>query len=1192
MALPSRMLPPLIGNTLLLALLAVCLPGCGKKPTERVEKKPAEPLVMTPLPDPIGKSGEPLFERLAGNDTGLAFTHSLDLSHPLKRLYEGAYAVGGLALADVDGDGLTDVYMVSGPGENKLFRQTATWQFEDVTDSAQVAGGDAWGAGAAFADIDGDGDQDLYVCNYDAPNLLYVNDGKGRFTEQAQACQLDIRQASFMPAFCDYDNDGDLDLYIVTHRYYREQGPPSEPTFRSGGRVAVKAEYRQWYDVRVVGSVGQRRWEVYPVGQRDVLLRNDGPNGKDGLPQFTDRSGYAGDICVPPGKGHAAAWWDYNHDGLPDLMVSNDGHDASFLYQNNGDGTFKDVTNESFPNTSWHGAGLALGDLNQDGLIDILNAAVSPGSHETWHATYGGETAPRRENLPIQVRRNTLLLSTKGGRFLEGATMAGLTPSDRTWAVMLGDVDNDSLIDALMTNGAARNFLDTGLRRRLAPNRQVGRTAWSVFENEPPLPQTNVAFGNMGDLKFEKRPEWGFEQSWMSYGAVMNDLDHDGDLDVMVSNLNGEVTLYRNGSVAGARLLVRLQGTQSHPDAIGARVTVRAEDQLFVKTVSPQAGFLASNDRTLHFGLGFAADIDLIEVDWPSGLVQTFEDLPINHAITITEPGDSSPGDQYDDQPLFRPSPSFAGVRHEEPDESTLETPRFLTRLGPGLAFIDLNRDGNDDLYIGGAAGESGQILMRKAKGFRDPVTEPFDEDRACEDLMPLFFDANSDGYYDLYVVSGGAGNDPGEAYQDRLYIGNSRGSFTKTTTVLPKLTDSGGAVAAADFDRDGDLDLFVGGRVIPGKYPATPTSRLLVNGLAHGKEWKFRDQTSSLAPALAHSGMVTSALWTDVDADGWLDLLVSHAWGPIKLFQNQEGQLVEKTDAGLSELHGWWTSLAAGDVDGDGDLDYAAMNAGLNHRWPATKAAPWQISQSGVSFVEEGKRFPVSSVSRPTQEDLATINTLNSGILINDGAGKFTLRPLPRIAQISPGFGAQFLDVDADYHLDLCFAQNISDTPWQRGPWNGGVGQLLLGRGDGSFLPSLPHVSGIIVPGDATALALTDLNTDHAPDIVIARNDRDAIAFERAPSNAKWLTIRLHGDVINVAAVGARIEVEWGGRLRYLTEIYAGGGYLSQTSTRLFFPRSSNSSRGMVKVTWPDGKKSQVTFSNVEPSLIIRRTN
>ena len=1225
-----------LATPLLAALAAVVVVGChgGEVPqlsgqassTPSAEK--STDLVGTissvPLTPPRGGSG-PMLEQLSTEQTGISFVNQFDLDHPLRYLYNSGHGCGGIAIGDVDGDGLPDIYFLGGPGPNKLYRQIGDFRFEDITEQAGLDGVDTWSAGAAMVDIDGDGDLDIYACNYVAPNLLYINRGDGIFTEQAKAYGVDFVDASLMPAFCDYDRDGDLDFYLLTNRYEDPNGlPEPSPLQIKDGRPYLPPELETYYTIVIKGNRIIRE----ALGRQDYLLRNNG----DGT--FTDVTRQAG-MGGRRGDGLSATWWDFNRDGLPDLYVANDFNTPDYLFENNGDGTFTEVIEQHIPHTTWFSMGADVADINNDGLLDFYVADMSATTHFMEKTSMGAMNAEKLALVagpPPQIMRNALYLNTGTDRFMEAACLAGLADSNWTWSIKFPDLDNDGRVDVFVTNGVARNT--THSDHSVPLPQLVHKHMFDFYVDLPPRTEQNLTLRNLGDLQFEDvSHEWGADHVGMSYAAAYADFDRDGDLDMVVANLGEEVSVYRNTSTTGHRVLVRLRGTVGDTQGIGATVRIHTAAGEQVRQLKTSSGFMGSDESLVHFGLGPHETIERMTIQWISSHVQTFENLEADRFYTITEPAGPAPQPKKPRRrrTLFARSKTLQSVTHRETpyDDFARQPllPNKLSQLGPGMAWGDVDGDGDDDLYFGGAASRAGALYINEGKGkfvWSKGLLQPFRDDRASEDMAPLLFDADGDGDLDLYVTSGGVECEPGdEVLRDRLYLNNGKGIFRKAPAgSLPDLRDSGSVAAACDFDRDGDLDLFVGSRVIPGSYPLSPDSRLLRN-----EGGKFTDVTDQLAPSLKQTGLVTGAVWSDADGDGWLDLLVTHEWGPVKLYRNHEGRLVDETQpAGLADRLGWWNSIAARDLDADGDVDYVVTNFGLNTKYHASKEKPTVIyygdfDQSGTmrlveSEFEDDTLYPIRGRSCSTRAmpfladrftsfhdfalaDLQTIytperladahkfevNTLESGLLINDGKGRFEFRPLPRLAQASPGFGVVLTDVDADGITDLYLAQNFYGPQPETGRMDGGLSLLLLGVGDGRFTPVWPSASGLVVPEDAKSLTTTDLNGDGWPDFVVGINDGDLITFQnRGSRGARPFTVRLEGPTGNPTAVGARVTVHLTDGPSQTAEVHAGSGYLSQSSAALVFGLGEKGQVQEIVVRWPNGQT-----SSTEPPVDAR---
>ena len=1090
------------------------------------------------------------------------------------------------------------------------------------------------GTGVALADIDDDGDLDIYVCNYDAPNQLFINrtplgSENLRFEERASEFGLNHVDASLMPSFADIDNDGDLDLYILTNAFISETGHPRDGVVQIDGKLVMKEDYRKYYGVRPAGiKDGMQRHEIYPVGQKDRLFRNDVAAGGRAN-RFVDISNVSGDICKMPGKGLSATWWDYDGDGDLDLYVGNDFEDPDHLYRNatveTGNVSFTDVAAKMLPHTTWYSMGSDAGDLNNDGWLDLLTVDMAATTHFGQKATMGemgSKLGIVLQFRPFQFMRNALYLGTGTPHFLEGAYLSGLANSDWSWAPKFADFDLDGLTDVFISNGMSRPFTHSDITTRLPADHRIGRTEWDIFENYPPQKEKNLAFANRGDLKFESRgAEWGLDHHGMSYGTAYGDLDGDGDLDLVVVNLDEPVAIYRNDARGRNRLLVSLRGTRANSSGIGARAEIESAGLRQVRELSPMTGYLSCNAPQLHFGLGDAEKIDSLTVKWPAGGRQIFRDLAVNAHYIISEPtdeGDVDATDALETAPMFADVTTRAlrGFLHKDRPYNDFARqpllPNQLSQLGPGIALGDIDRDGDDDLYLGGATDNPPMLGINLGKnGIGALVESGLDGESSSEDAGALFFDADSDGDLDLYVASGSVEVEPGNALlRDRLYFQTGKAKFAKAPAgTLPDLRDSSSCVSACDFDRDGDLDLFVGARSIPGSYPRSPESRLLRNDGG-----TFSDATDDVAPGLRTAGMVTGGVWSDADDDGWMDLLVTHEWGPVRFWKNIEGKLEDATDAaGLTDLTGWWNAIAGGDIDNDGDIDYAVTNFGLNTKYHASQEAPALLYsgdfegkgtarlieaeyEQDVLYPVRGKscstramphlaeRFktfrdfamaPLAQIYEQQHLDAASryeITTLESGVLINDGKAGFTFQPFPRLAQISPGYGVVVEDANCDGNLDVYLVQNFWTPQIETGRMDGGLSQLLLGDGERGLDLVSPKDSGLVVSRDAKSLVATDFNADGRIDFIVGNNNYYAQAFQNQNRRGSVSVIDLSGFANGKLIPGARVVANFASGRVAVREVYAGSGYLSQSTQKLFFAHADDDSMKEIAVRWSDG--------------------
>jgi enediyne biosynthesis protein E4 len=1139
-----------------------------------------------PLAPQFAARDRTLFVQLTPESTGVRTENRYDDPRMRGELFQEFQtgSIGtGVAIGDYDGDGRPDIFVVSKTGSCRLFRNLGGWKFEDVTEKAGVGDHGAaalvWKQGATFVDVNNDGLLDIYVCRFNAPNLLYVNQGDGTFKEMAHAYGLDISDSSVMAAFADYDRDGWLDVYITTNI------------------------------LEVTG---------HPGGQRGHLLHN---NRNGTFTDVTERAGIRGE-----GQSHAATWWDFDGDGWPDLYVGHDYGVPDQLYHNNRDGTFSDVIDRVMPHTSFSSMGADLGDVNNDGRIDFFVADMAATTHATdqhFLADARGKTAEPADTdtAAPKYHRNALLLNTGRGRFLEAANLAGIAATDWTWSPRFEDLDNDGRLDLFVTNGFPWNPGVDLIRRLMNAESQAERI--KIMYESPVQVEANFAFRNLGGLQFENvSAAWGLDQKGVSFGAAFGDLNGDGNLDLVYSNFHDGVTVLRNDS-GGHRVIIGLRGTVSNRFGVGAVVTIESALGVQVRPLTLARGYLSSSEPMVHVGLGEDTNIKRLTVAWPSGAVQTFGDLPVDRRITITEPSSGILAPSLEQSPAgqFEEVAEAAGLdlasREAAVDELAGQRllPMRLNRRGPGLAVAGPSSDGRRLLAVGGTARTPARILAATAAGRFAPIDrQPFLTAGPVDDGPVLWFDAQGDGLDDLLITKGGNSLPAGSGeYQPRLYFADSRGSFRPAPDgALPALPISAGAVAAADFDHDGRLDVFIGGRVEPGRYPSAPRSALWRN--CGGR---FEDVTDRLAPMLRRVGMVTAALWSDVDGDGWADLLLTLEWGQVRYFHNQQGRGFEDwTDRSgfASAGTGWWTSIAAADFNGDGRPDFVVGNVGLNTQYRASPGAPalllsgnfggegptqliegcfeggrlypWRTRRDlGAVFPWLLKRYPknadyaratlgeIFGEERLERADRFAATEFRSGVFLSQPDGTYRFEALPRLAQIAPLQGLVAGDFDGDGHPDIYAVQNSFAPIPAVGRFDGGLSQLLRGDGAGHFTAVPPAESDLIVPRDAKALVVLDLDDDGWPDFLVSRNNDTALAFRnRGIAGRNPLRVMLRGAAGNPTAVGARVALELTDGATQTSEIYAGSGYYSQSTAACFFGYPDHNSPKRIRVRWPSG--------------------
>ncbi|MCM4157039.1 VCBS repeat-containing protein [Gramella sp. AN32] len=1075
-----------------------------------------------------------LFEILPANYSGISFKNELQESedfHYYKYIY--SYIGGGVAAADFDNDGNIDLLFTSNQGPEKLYRNLGDLKFEDITASSGLKDIEGFDAGISVVDINADGNLDIYICRAgkykDAhlTNLLYINNGDLTFTEKAEEYGLNDSNRSIQAAFFDFDKDGDLDVYIANS-------------------PVITRDYREIKDLKAV----QTDPKTIALKGSDKLYRNNG-SGK-----FEDISIQAG-IMPDIGFGLNALVGDLNQDGWPDIYVSNDFEIPDFAYINNGDGTFSERVKDIAKHTSYYSMGSDIGDINNDGLNDIIVLDMSPEDYVRSKTTMAMTSIDKFQKMVAneyhyQYMHNVLQLNNGNNTYSEIGLMGNIAHTDWSWSALLADYDLDGYNDIYITNGVFRDVIDQDMTNEIL--RQIRAKGKRPTDSEflkytQMLPQQklqNYFYRNQGDRTFEDTSDkWADQEVSFSNGAVYADLDNDGDLDLVTNNIQEKASILKNNSremELGNYLEIQFKGPDKNPFGVGTNARLMSKEGMVqIRQLTNSRGFLSSVSNRLHFGLGQMETIHSLLILWPDGKQQKLVDVSTNQLVevrytdAILPPKGSNLVETEEEDAIFTEKKvEMAHVDIPFDDFSKqLLLPHKLSQTGPAVAVSDLDQDGIDDVYVGGGQGMPATLWKGDPSGNFQASSQPdFDLDREYEDVNAAFFDADNDGDQDLYVVSGSYEfNADSPLLQDRLYINNGKGKFKKEPGTLPEIHSSGSIVCPADFDGDGDMDLFVGGRVIPGLYPYAPLSYLLIND-----QGKFHIGTPPLAPDLEKPGMVTAAQWKDLDKDGDLELIVTGEWIGIKVFENESGRLNQsKAYPTLANTTGWWNAIKVTDVNGDGYEDIIAGNLGLNSKFHASSEKPFHVYTSdfdsnGTTDIMLAKYYKDRQVpvrgkgcssqqipglrnSIPTYKDFASkdlagilgttlenalhyeVNEFRSGIFWNKQGKGFQFEPFHISVQQSPINSIIYEDFDGDQIKDLLLAGNNYQAEVETTRSDAGTGTFLKGKGKGEF-EYLPNTqTGFYADQDVRALKL--LQHQKFQSVLVVNNN----------SNFKWFT-------------------------------------------------------------------------------------
>lgn len=1063
---------------------------------------------------------ESLFELKSIAECGIDFNNMIIENDTLNYLLVDVMINGaGVGVVDINNDGLLDIFFCGNQVSDRLYLNKGNLQFEDITKSAGIENS-TWSTAVAFADINRDGWQDIYVGKFilDDPdkrrNVLYINNGDNTFTERAAQYGIDDANHCTVVNFLDYDHDGDLDLYLGT-----------EPFVKLSEKYAKNTDFN-------------------PDDYTNRLFRNDGNSFKDvtieaGLLKFN--------YCL------SATVADVNHDGWPDMYVASDYEETDCYYINNRDGTFTDQIHYSMRHISNFSMGTDIADFNNDGWLDIMVADMAPEDNYRSKANMGGMDTEKfwllvKNGYHHQYMFNTLQLNNGNGTFSEIGLMANVAKTDWSWSTLFGDYDLDGDKDLLVTNGQLhdiRNKDFLNLIKASADSISItdGKARLekmvSLINLAPQEPLVNYLFINESDLTFINKAESsGMADKTFTQGAAYADLDNDGDLDLIFNNMNDRAFLYENHSSELRNrhyLSVQLKSSNTaNALAYGAKVWVFTGDDYQLLEVSPVRGFLSSSDPNLLFGLGEVEIIDRVVVQWPDGTMTELKDVSADQRLVLNEKdGERKKPKLFPVQaPIFADFTTQSNVdyQHKENEyddyKDEILIPHRMSTLGPAAASADVNGDGLDDAFLGGAAGQSAALYLQQANStFILSESQVWSKDAASEDVYAHFFDADKDGDVDLYVSSGGNEFSQGAPQlQDRLYINDGKGQFLKSNQ-LPNIRISSSVAASGDMDGDGDLDLFIGGRQVPGKYGYPAQSYILRNN-----NGRFEDASEWMDTNLKELGMVTDAIWADLNGDKKQDLVLAGEWMPLMVFINEAGKLVDKTEEkGLSKTNGWWNKLAVADMDKDGDLDIIAGNLGLNIKFKASQEKPFSayikdFDENGSNDIYlayydiTGKEVPVrgrqcSSEQLPyILDEFETYNAFaeatveevlgdrmdgaikhqvyqfKSLYFENKGDASFVSHDLPNRAQSSPINGILLQDWNDDGHLDILVAGNYYEREVETTRSDAGTGVVLLGDGKGNFNDLPPFETGLRAYFDVRNLLL--LNNKAKPLVMVINNN------------------------------------------------------------------------------------------------------
>jgi len=1069
-------------------------------------------------------ANQKIYQLKSNDETGIHFNNQITETIEINTInYDGMLQGAGVGILDYNNDGLPDVYFAGNMTSDKLYKNLGNLKFEDVSDIIPKTSNESWSTGVSIADINGDGYDDVYVCKflYDNPNQranhLYINNTKGGFEEKAKAYGIGDKGYSIMANFFDMDNDGDLDLYVA-----------NQPPNSLDAKNAMKGKIDMSYTDRMYENLGDRFVDV--TKPKNMV-------------------GYNYSLSTTAS--------DINNDGFTDLFVACDYEEPDMLWVNKGNKTFQDQAQTAFKHLSTFSMGADIADVNNDGLLDIFCVDMVAEDNFRQKTNMSGMNPEKfwalvKGGYHFQYMFNALHLNNGNGSFSEVAQMAGISNTDWSWTPLFIDMDNDGLKDLMVTNGIIKEmrnkdyeiwrkaYIKEKEKEMLAKGlKEMKLNPLTIAQKAPSHKIANYLYQNTGDLEFKNRQQdWGFDKAGWSQGAAYADFDNDGDLDIVINNMNSKADLYENTSSnvqLNNFIAIELEGYSQNSRGINARITINHGKKTQILDYSPFRGYMSTSENIAHFGLGVDESIENITVDFPDQNRVVLKNVKANQTILIKH-SDAKYKRTFESpkQTVFNEESILVNHLENDFDDYKREIliPYKMSSLGPHIAVGDVNNDGNEDFYLGGSVGQAGQLMMGNGEGFVSNNQDVFQIDNRHEDGGAAFGDIDGDGDLDLYVCSGGneynmEANTP--AYQDRLYINNGQGNFTKSTA-LPYIDQSTSAISFLDYDNDGDVDLFIGGRQIPGKY-GVPASSILLEQ-ANGK---FTNVTATKGKSFIDIGMLTDSKWVDIDKDGENELITAGEWMPIEMYRYNGTEFVKKESQSLTNSKGMWNKIKIEDVDNDGQLDIIAGNLGLNNKYKASVDQPFKVfvndfDQNGShdvylgSYDSEGNCYPVrgrqcSSEQMPFVKDKyesytkfasATIEDVLAGkmdggfsnecqtfahtIYFNSGGGSFEEFKFPRTGQLSPTYGIVLSDLNSDGNKDIILTGNYYDREVETTRSDAGIGQIFLQSKDRKFSKASNVDYGFFADKDAREAV--EIKSKSGKNIIAIANNNSAMQF------------------------------------------------------------------------------------------------